>query len=42
MSVFGVPREALGRLVKELPERSRQVAALGALVGVSFSRSRGV
>lgn len=35
MSVFALPREALGGVVKEMPERARQVAALGALVGVS-------
>lgn len=35
MSAFALPREALGGLAKEMPERARQVAALGALVGVS-------
>ncbi|KAL5352935.1 hypothetical protein ACLOAV_002884 [Pseudogymnoascus australis] len=42
MSVFGVPREALGRLVKEMPERSRQVAALGALVGPFCASPRNI
>ncbi len=42
MSTFALPREALGRVVKEMPERSKQVAALGALVGVSSPPSCGV
>lgn len=37
MSTFALPREALGRLAKEMPERSKQISALGALVGVSPS-----
>lgn len=32
---FALPREALAELAREMPERSKQVVALGALVGVS-------
>ncbi|OBT62038.1 hypothetical protein VE03_08279 [Pseudogymnoascus sp. 23342-1-I1] len=42
MSAFAVPREALGRLVKEMPERSRQVAALGALLGPLCASPRNI
>ncbi|OBT94363.1 hypothetical protein VE01_07696 [Pseudogymnoascus verrucosus] len=42
MSTFALPREALGRLAKEMPERSKQVAALGALVGPLCASPRNI
>ncbi|OBT80207.1 hypothetical protein VF21_00567 [Pseudogymnoascus sp. 05NY08] len=42
MSTFALPREALGRVVKEMPERSKQVAALGALVGPLCASPRNI
>jgi hypothetical protein len=41
MSFFALPREALAELAREMPERSKQIVALGALVGVSLPPSRG-
>ena len=32
---FALPREVLGEVVKALPGREKQIAALGALVAVS-------
>ncbi|ELR10173.1 hypothetical protein VC83_00700 [Pseudogymnoascus destructans] len=42
MSTFALPREALGRLAEEMPERSKQIAALGALVGPLCAQPRNI
>ncbi|KFY45793.1 hypothetical protein V494_00754 [Pseudogymnoascus sp. VKM F-4513 (FW-928)] len=42
MSTFALPREALGGLAREMPERSKQIAALGALVGPLCASPRNI
>ncbi|KFY54100.1 hypothetical protein V497_07982 [Pseudogymnoascus sp. VKM F-4516 (FW-969)] len=42
MSFFALPREALAELARKMPERSKQVVALGALVGPICAAPRNI